>query len=54
LFPKEARLRVLYRTDGVGVIDEAMAGQIVAAVGGQPAYVWVDQDGFRAAPVGGD
>ena len=51
MFPKEARLRVLYRTDRVGMVDEAMAEQIVAAVGGEPAYVWVDQDGFRTAPV---
>ncbi|MEX1135049.1 MAG: DUF5671 domain-containing protein [Acidimicrobiia bacterium] len=54
VFPKEARIRVHYRTDGVGVVDEAMAGQIVEAVGGRPSYVWVDQDGFRTAPVRGD
>jgi hypothetical protein len=53
-FPKEARLRVQYRTDGVGIVDEAMAGQIVEAVGGRPSYVWVDQDGFRTAPIRGD
>ena len=54
VFPKEARLRVHHRTDGVGVIDEAMAGQIVEAVGGRPSYVWVDEDGFRIAQVQGD
>lgn len=53
-FPKEARIRVQYRTDGVGVVDEAMAAQIVEAVGSRPSYVWVDQDGFRTAPVRGD
>jgi hypothetical protein len=53
-FPKEARIRVHYRTDGAGVVDEAMAAQIVEAVGGRPSYVWVDQDGFRTAPVRGD
>ncbi|HLF44160.1 MAG TPA: DUF5671 domain-containing protein [Acidimicrobiia bacterium] len=54
VFPKEARIRVHYRTDGVGVVDEAMARQIVEGVGGRPSYVWVDQDGFRTAPVRGD
>jgi hypothetical protein len=54
VFPKEAKIRVHHRTDGVGVVDEAMAAQIVAAVGGQPSFVWVDQDGFRTAPVRGD
>ncbi len=49
--PKEARLRVHYRTDGLGVIDDAMAAQIVEAVAGRPSYVWVDQDGFRTAPI---
>lgn len=50
-FPKEARLRVHYRTDGLGVIDDAMAAQIVEAVAGQPSYVWVDEQGFRTAPI---
>jgi hypothetical protein len=54
VFPKEAKIRVHYRTDGLGVVDEAMAAQIVEAVAGQPSYVWVDQDGFRTAPVRGD
>jgi hypothetical protein len=54
VFPKEARLRVHHRTDGVGIVDEAMAAQIVEAVGGNPSYVWVDQDGFRTARVRGD
>ena len=53
-FPKEARIRVQYRTDDVGVVDEAMAAQIVEAVGGRPSYVWVDEDGFRTAPVRAD
>jgi hypothetical protein len=51
VLPQEARLRVHHRTDGVGDIDEAMAALIVEAVGGQPSYVWVDQDGFRTAQV---
>ncbi len=54
VFPKEARLRVHHRTDGVGVIDDTMAAQIVEAVGGHPSYVWVDQDGFRIAQIEGD
>ena len=50
-FPKEALLHVIYRNDEAGVIDEEMAQHIVAAVDGHPSLVWVDQDGFRVAPV---
>jgi hypothetical protein len=49
MFPKEAKLRVLYRGDTTGVIDEAMASEIVSAVDGTSSLVWVDQDGFRIA-----
>lgn len=48
-FPEQARLRVLHRDDGVGVIDETMADEIVAAVANRPSVVWVDSDGFRVA-----
>jgi hypothetical protein len=51
VFPKEAMLRVLHRNDEVGVIDDEMAQRIVAAVDGRPSIVWVDQDGFRVAPL---
>lgn len=50
VFAPEARLRVLYRADDAGPIDEEMAAEIVAAVGNRPSLVWVDQDGFRVAP----
>lgn len=50
-FPDQARLRVLYRDDGVGVIDEPMAERIVEAVANRPSFVWVDEDGFRVAPM---
>jgi len=49
LFPEEATVRVLYRGDDAGIIDEAMATAIVAAVDGRSALVWVDEDGFRLA-----
>ncbi len=50
VFPKEAMVRILYRSDEAGAIDEEMAQGIVAAVAGRPSIVWVDQDGFRVAP----
>ncbi|MGH8873600.1 MAG: DUF5671 domain-containing protein [Acidimicrobiia bacterium] len=49
LFPKEATLRVLYRADASGIIDEEMASAIVAGVDGKPSLVWVDDTGFRVA-----
>lgn len=49
-FPEEARLRVLYRDDGIGVVDDEMADRIVAEVAGRPALVWIDGDGYRVAP----
>jgi len=49
LFPKEAKVRVIYRGDQVGIIDEEMAAQIVAAVDGRSSLVWVDESGFRVA-----
>jgi hypothetical protein len=48
-FPKQARLTVIHRADGIGNIDEDRADEIVAAVGHQPSLVWVDDDGFRVA-----
>jgi hypothetical protein len=49
LFPDEARVRVIYRGDGAGTIDEEMATAIVAAIDGRSSLVWVDEDGFRLA-----
>jgi len=49
LFPEEATLRVLYRGDDAGMIDEGMASAIVAAVDGRSSLVWVDESGFRLA-----
>jgi hypothetical protein len=51
VFPKEATLRVLYRSDEVGTIDGEMAQRIVTSVDGRSSFVWVDQDGFRVAPI---
>jgi len=50
-FPDEARMRVLYRGDDAGVVDEAMADEIVASVANASSFVWVDEQGFRVAPV---
>ena len=50
MFPKVARTSVVYRGDDVGVIDDAMAEEIVAAVGNRSSIVWVDEDGFRVGP----
>lgn len=50
-FPPQARLRVIHRGDGVGIIDDDLADEIVAAVDNQPSLVWVDADGFRIAPM---
>ena len=49
LFPKEATVRVLYRADEVGVIDETMAEAIVSEVEGRSSLVWVDDGRFRVA-----
>jgi hypothetical protein len=50
-FPNDARLRVVYRADDAGVIDENTAEEIVSAVGNRDSIVWVDTDGFRVAPL---
>jgi hypothetical protein len=49
MFPREAKVRVLYRDDATGVIDEEMASEIVSAVDATSSLVWVDEDGFRVA-----
>jgi hypothetical protein len=50
-FPEEARLRVIYRDDQEGVIGDDMADAIVTTVANRPSLVWVDQSGFRVAPM---
>lgn len=49
LFPKEATVRVIYRADDSGIIDETMAAAIVSEVDSRPSLVWVDDSGFRVA-----
>ena len=49
-FPPQARLTVIHRGDGRGVIDDEMAERIVADVDNQPSLIWVDDDGYRIAP----
>jgi hypothetical protein len=48
--PTTARMRVVYRGDALGTVDDAMADDIVEAVGTTSSYVWVDETGFRVAP----
>ncbi len=49
--PRQAKMRVMYRDDDSGVISDEMADAIVAAVDGRPSMVWVDETGFRVAPL---
>jgi hypothetical protein len=49
--PREAKVRVIYRKDDQGVIDDEMADAIVESVGARPSIVWVDDTGFRVAPL---
>lgn len=49
-FPAQARLTVMHRGDGLGVIDDEMADRIVAEVANRSSIVWVDEDGYRIAP----
>jgi hypothetical protein len=49
-FPKQGRVRVIYRSDDLGVVSDDMADEIVDAVGNSSSLVWVDDTGFRVAP----
>lgn len=49
-FPKEAKLQVIHRGDGVGIVDATMAEAIVEAVHNSNSIVWVGADGFEVAP----
>jgi hypothetical protein len=49
LVPKEARVKILYRGDDVGLITETMASAIVEEVGQRSSIVWVDDRGYRIA-----
>jgi hypothetical protein len=51
MFHEHARLKVIHRGDDLGIIDAEMADQIVSAVANRPSLVWVDEDGFRVAPL---
>jgi hypothetical protein len=53
-FPEQARLKVIHRGDDAGTIDDETAEAIVAAVNNRPSLVWVDEDGFRVAPMRAD
>jgi hypothetical protein len=49
-FPKEAKTRVIYRDDQLGVVTDEMASEIVAAVGTRSSIVWVGEGSFEVAP----
>ena len=49
LFSDKARVRVLYRGDDEGVINDDMAQSIVTLVNNRSSMVWVDRDGPRVA-----
>jgi hypothetical protein len=51
MFPEQARVRVIYRDDDAGVIDDDVAAQIVEEVGTRSSLVWVDGEGARVAPL---
>jgi hypothetical protein len=51
MFHEHARLKVIHRGDDLGIINAEMADQIVSAVANRPSLVWVDEDGFRVAPL---
>ena len=53
MFPKEAKVKVVYRGDESAPIDDETAQAIVEAVGHRSSLVWVDEDGFRVAPARG-
>jgi hypothetical protein len=53
MLPKEARVKVVYRGDEAGQIDEERAAAIVDAVAHRSSLVWVDEEGFRVAPARG-
>lgn len=50
LLPEQARVRVIHRGDGIGVITEDLAAEIVERVGHESTLVWVDDEGVRVAP----
>ena len=50
-FPENANMKVVYRGDPDGPIDDDMADEIVAAVANTSSIVWVDADGFRLTRV---
>ena len=50
VLPKQANVRILYRADEVGIVDDEMAEDIATAIGQTSALVWVGAGGFEVAP----
>ena len=49
LVPKAASLRIIYRDDDQGIIDEATAEAILEEVGHRSSIVWVADGGYQIA-----
>ncbi|HEY5891417.1 MAG TPA: hypothetical protein VIW94_12065, partial [Acidimicrobiia bacterium] len=50
LLPPEGSLRIIFRGDGVGEIDEDTANRIVERTRGVDSIVWVGEDTFEVVP----
>jgi hypothetical protein len=50
VLPPEAKLKVLPRGDGIGMIDDDLAARIVESTRGVDSIVWVGEHGFESAP----
>jgi hypothetical protein len=50
LLPREASLRIIFRGDGLGEIDEDTAQRIVERTQGVDSIVWVGADSFEVVP----
>jgi hypothetical protein len=49
VLPPEAKLKVIHRGDGIGVIDDELAARIVESTRGINSIVWVGEHGFESA-----
>ncbi len=50
LLPPEGSLRIIFRGDGVGEVDEDTANRIVERTRGVDSIVWVGEDSFEVVP----
>lgn len=50
LLPREASLRIIYRGDGIGEIDDDTANRIVERTRGVDSIVWIGESSFEVVP----